>query len=93
MYRQGDLLIVQVKAIPSTATKTDDPVLVRGEATGHSHRVQGQIQVFRDADKIYLRGAGQLVHEEHAPISLEEDVYQVVRQREYNPQANRVVQD
>jgi hypothetical protein len=39
MWRQGDVLISVVDAIPPGATKRPDCVLAEGELTGHSHRI------------------------------------------------------
>lgn len=91
IYRQGDLLIRRVKTIPNEAVKAD-AVLARGEVTGHSHRAQ-QMQVYRTSQQTFLKGEGQVVHEEHAPLELPEGTYEVVRQREYNPTENRLIND
>lgn len=98
VYRQGDVLLRELEGkMPAQATLSDDPVLVRGEATGHSHRVVGKtVQVYRNAEQIFVKGGGELVHEEHDPIvlpQLEDTVLQVVRQREYDPAANRTITD
>lgn len=51
MYRQGDVSLHPVAALPTTAQKVKDPVLAYGEATGHQHRVVGdQVCVFADGD-------------------------------------------
>lgn len=43
MYRQGDVLLIEVKDLPSGATTVpiddDGIVLALGEATGHKHLV------------------------------------------------------
>lgn len=89
--RQGDLLIDPRKKV-NEANVSDNKVLAEGEATGHKHRIQGQMQVYRQEKQIFLDGKGQLVHEEHSPLELE-GTYEVIRQREYNPINNRTVQD
>ena len=92
IYRQGDVLFVARNGIPNGFKVSEDAILVRGETTGHAHRAQ-QLQVFRNAqDQMYVQGNGQIVHEEHGPLELE-GTFEVIRQREYNPVANRQVMD
>lgn len=92
MFRQGDLLIKEIKSVPQEAKISADKVLAYGEATGHKHQIVGQMQVFRDGNRQFLEGNGQLVHEEHGPLELE-GTYEVIRQREYSPLNNRTVVD
>jgi hypothetical protein len=102
MYRQGDVLLIQVGSLPPTTTSRGHDergrlVLVRGEATGHAHAIDSSLaELFEDRnDALYLRvdaAAGesvQLVHEEHAAITLPPGNYRVVRQVEYRPEARR----
>lgn len=92
-YRQGDVLLKKAHHIPPGFKKSDDPVLVQGETTGHAHRVTGQVQVFRGPrGMMYVSGKGMLMHEEHGPIPID-GIYEIQRQREYNPFEQRVVQD
>ena len=91
IYRQGDVLFVARNGVPKGFNISEDDVLVKGEATGHAHRAR-QIQVFRNGEQMYVDGKGQITHEEHAPLELE-GTFEIVRQREYNPQANRLVTD
>lgn len=43
MYRQGDLLIVEIDKIPNKKRlrKVKDKIILRGEATGHAHQLVG----------------------------------------------------
>ena len=85
MFRQGDLLFARVLALPMGARQTSR-VLAVGETTGHRHLATGRLQVFDDGlGHIFLTGSGQIVHEEHGPISLPEGVWEMRRQREYVP--------
>ena len=102
MYRQGDVLIETIAAIPPTATpKALDQgraVLAYGEVTGHAHALDGALaELFDDRDgTLYLRvtGRGAAVrHEEHAAIALAPGTYRVTHQREYTPEAIRRVAD
>lgn len=48
MYRQGDVLLVKVEELPKKARKSKTDIVLRGEATGHAHRlVDGTIYRFR----------------------------------------------
>ena len=93
IFRQGDVLLREVKQIPSSAQKSEDRILAQGETTGHAHKVSQQLQVFRTPEQTYIQGTGQLLHEEHGAIQIPEGTYEVVRQREYDPIAERQVSD
>ncbi|MBI3980695.1 hypothetical protein HY345_01735 [Candidatus Microgenomates bacterium] len=84
IYRQGDLLFRVIKNIP-TVKPVKGNILVRGEATGHSHRVAGG-DIFRDKNGLlYLKvlKEAKINHEEHKTIKLGKGNYAVIRQREY----------
>jgi hypothetical protein len=73
-------------------------VLVEGEATGHSHRVEdlATAEVFQDGETLYLSvraESARIVHQEHGPITLQRGNYRVWKQREYAPDAIRWVTD
>src|SRR5690348_10992945 len=105
MYRQGDVLIVPVRAgeVPQCTPAPRDPrgrmVLARGEATGHAHVVGGPgLRLLADPDDpermfVEVPSHGRVTHEEHGPISLPAGHYRVVRQREYVPGSFRPVAD
>jgi hypothetical protein len=94
---------VAVDAIPEQARRSPLPhgILVHGELTGHSHRLEDpkSAALFSAAPGIgamFLEvpaGGTRIVHEEHGPIELPQGLYRVWRQREYSPQAIRFVQD
>jgi hypothetical protein len=95
-YRQGDVLVVAVDAIPPSATPVPGQdgrlVLAEGEATGHAHAVASPHAILlsdEETDRRFLRLAADAVlgHEEHAPILLPAGSYEVRRQREYVPPA------
>jgi hypothetical protein len=98
MWRHGDVLIAAVDALPRKAKRRHTTVLVHGELTGHSHRLEdpttGELW---DVDGVlYLRvtaPSARVVHQEHAPITLAEGTYRVWQQREYSPEAIRRVVD
>ena len=104
MYRQGDVLIRSVKAIPSGAknvTPKDRIVLAYGEVTGHAHAIApGEAIEFSLADaagvvRRFLSVVKNAVvrHEEHAPVPLPTGFYEIVQQREYTPEEIRNVAD
>ena len=102
-FRQGDVLLSAVTAIPPTAKPArvtgDRVVLARGEASGHAHAVPATgAQLFQDraSGRAYLavgKLGARLQHEEHAPIRLPAGYYEVIRQREYTPTAIRRAAD
>ena len=98
MFRQGDILLITAKAVPSNAAKHDDGVLATGEATGHKHELLSDAFVWIDTDgtkyvEVYGKEA-QLCHEEHGPVTLPGPaIYRVIRQREYRPKAFIYVED
>jgi len=98
MWRQGDIFIAQAAAIPRGAEPQPSCVLAEGELTGHSHRVEerGAARLYAHASSLYLEvlaDVARVVHDEHGPITLSRGVYRVWRQREYTPQAVRIVHD
>ncbi len=98
MWRHGDVMILAVKRLPEDAKKMNGHVLVRGEITGHSHKVQdpATAEIWAKGMMLFLRVVAPtavLVHEEHHPITLPRGVYKVWQQREYTPQAIRRIID
>lgn len=98
--RQGDLLFVRVKA--AQRAKAHEPILARGEATGHAHQVApadlDNCEVFLDAvGRLVVRvkrgKRARVVHEEHGAIVLDPGTWEVRRQREYAPNYLRQVAD
>ena len=103
-YRQGDLLFVRVGGLPAGSEKLNHRVLAEGETTGHMHQiVEETAHLYEAGDeegaRLFVEAIKQslVVHEEHATITLPEGVYEVVRQREYDPavhgRRSRTVED
>ena len=87
MHRQGDILLTAIDQLPTGLTLLPDNVIVRGEATGHAHRLQ-EGRVLEDAQgHLFLEVLlpTQVVHQEHHPIALNAGCYRVTRQHEYVP--------
>lgn len=82
-------------------------ILAHGEQTGHAHQVIVDAppltgddvpaqQLFEEPDGtrlLVVRGPASLRHEEHAPLTIPAGTYEVIRQREYSPEAIRNVAD
>jgi hypothetical protein len=101
-YRQGDVLFKQVKSIPDgKRRRRASGHILEGEATGHIHRVAeadlDKADVLEIGEGLYLNvsaeGGISIVHQEHRAIELPTGNYEVVRQREYSPEAIRDVAD
>ena len=93
-YRQGDVFLKKIEAIPKEATKKPNTILARGEATGHVHEVIGDAELYGRDGTLYLRvrSSAELRHQEHGAIALPHGAYEVGIQREYTPEGwNRVV--
>jgi hypothetical protein len=97
LFRQGDIYIAAVDKLPANAVERASRVLVHGEITGHSHRLEdgALAQVYEADEVLYVRVAevARVVHEEHGAIALEPGIYKVWRQREYLPRSFRLVAD
>lgn len=105
MYRQGDVLLIPVKALPRGENKVrEDNIVERGEVTGHAHRIEnGTVLDHVPSDRSFAADVPQafvqafagarLVHEEHATIDLPGGTYRVVRQREFDGSDARYVSD
>jgi hypothetical protein len=97
------VLLVQVPELPDEATTEPNSgalVLAEGEATGHAHVVRSRrasLHRLFDADERYLVVEGTrpvaLRHEEHDPIAVPAGVWEVRRQREYDPEGELWVSD
>jgi hypothetical protein len=80
--QQGDVNIESVAKIPSDAKPRKSRVLAEGEATGHKHVIEGDVELFELGDKIFMRILGgdcRVVHEEHGEIAVPPGEYEVRR--------------
>lgn len=91
--RHGDLLLekrsdLTPEEIAENATPRQDGVLAFGEATGHSHQVEGgQVLETEDGSRYAIVGEeseAQVTHEEHDTIELDAGVYEVNNQQEWD---------
>lgn len=98
MYRHGDVLLAPAKKVPGSAKRLPHLVLAQGELTGHSHRLEPSTaaELYQDGATMFLNVTAtpaRLVHPEHSTIELPVGLYRVWRQREYSPQAIRIIRD
>lgn len=93
-YRQGDVLFIEKNALPQGLQSRKSNVIVEGESTGHAHRLQDGA-ILEAGNMLYLsiEIETHVIHEEHHAIRLVPGQYQVIRQREYSPEAIRTVMD
>jgi hypothetical protein len=88
-YRQGDISIITAAKLPGRMRRgKGEPILARGELTGHAHRiVQSQVQLYQLGVLLYLRvlsNFAKLYHEEHEDVVLPKGDYEIRRQREFD---------
>ena len=89
MYQQGDVLIEEWEG-KIEGNKLDHLILQEGEATGHAHRVTGEVLDWTEDDQRFIRiigeSFGELYHEDHDPepvaIITPNVTYQVIPQQE-----------
>lgn len=105
VIRQGDVLLIRVKAIPKEAMEQKPDghklILALGEATGHHHRFEfvntdHNVRMFHGSTgERYLSVAGtaDLLHEEHSTARVGDGFYLLPSQVEYSPAELRRVQD
>ena len=101
-FRQGDVLVEYAsREIPKDAKpiarEGGAVVLAHGEATGHAHKITGRGVKFFQADAgqrfLSVTAPKSLEHDEHDTIPLPRGNPEVIRQREYSPEAIRNVAD
>lgn len=103
-YRHGDLFVYQTDRpnlrLVKQFVEDNEVTLLRGEATGHNHKLIGDFTLFRSNDKseegmgyFEVHTKANLDHEEHGVIDLPAGFYAIVRQREYTPKGIEYVRD
>jgi hypothetical protein len=89
IYRQGDVLFKKIEELPKKNRKLDTDIIVKGEATGHAHRIRNGVlySSWQRGPRLYIKASkgAKVIHEEHKQIELEKGLYEVIRQREYDP--------
>jgi hypothetical protein len=99
VYRQGDVLLISVDAIPEGAKKQPAKgrkvILALGEATGHHHRFEfldtsHNVKLYvadGGARYVHVTNAAELLHEEHSTVKVPKGKYLLPTQVEYTPAA------
>lgn len=106
VFRQGDVMLVEVDQIPEFAQpapvrEDGKVVLAWGEVTGHHHRIETNnsapsARLWDAGAERYLqvvKDGVHLRHEEHSAAVLPTGAFLVTIQTEYTPQALRRVAD
>lgn len=103
IFRQGDVLIQRVDALPNAKTEeipreNGRVILAHGEVTGHAHAIRAPGVCFLRAEGttdrfLQVSAVSALEHEEHSTISLPPGSYRVRIQREYDGALSREVVD
>lgn len=92
-FRQGDVLLVSVDAVPDGAKavkrEAGRTVLAHGEATGHHHSFGADagvalMEVPTGERFLRVTKVAALEHQEHTTITVPPGVFRVIRQREYD---------
>lgn len=86
MYRQGDVLAIEIDKLPKGLKKKTNNVLVHSDSTLHDHTlVKGTIYTGKDG-KMYadVPGDTQIVHTmDHDPVDVPKGFYEIRRQRQH----------
>lgn len=104
LWRQGDVLIETVDALPEGVVRMKGLVLAAGEVTGHRHRIEDRRSAKlharpqtdgrpRELFLEVLHDTADVIHPEHGTLSLPRGVYRVWQQREASWWGDRAVQD
>jgi hypothetical protein len=90
-YRQGDVLLEVVDAVPVGAKivrpKNGQHVLAEGEATGHAHTVEACYgTLYEKGGVLYLKldVEAPMRHQEHAAVALPQKILRKVPQMEWS---------
>lgn len=83
-YRHGDVLLSTISELPSSAIPIQSKIVADGEATGHSHSLNGMAQIYATETTRYIvvNELTMLTHQEHKTIPLKQGIYEIKIQRE-----------
>lgn len=94
LIQQGDVLVVKIDVIPPDAAKVSSSggwyVLVEGEHTGHTHKIEdsGKVEVFVTPEgRRFLKvlESLELYHDTHLPRIILPGLYEIERIKEVDP--------
>ena len=94
-YRQGDILLRPVKIGKTPKgypwSKEKRHVLAEGEKTGHVHVMENvKVAELFGTNVMVVDVPTDLVHDEHRTITVDPGAYEVVQQREYDPEEKQI---
>lgn len=90
IQQQGDLLIFKISKLPEGVNKVERKergyVLAEGEATGHAHTIEDDVEMYEKNGVLYLKADKKvkLRHEEHKVQIIEPGVYEIGRVQEFD---------
>jgi hypothetical protein len=97
LYQQGDVLFKKVATLPEgkqtpVERRPAGYILAEGEATGHVHAVQEEVELVEIQGVLYIRSAADftVTHQEHKPITLPPGIWEIGKVREYDHFAEEV---
>ncbi len=105
VFRQGDVCLIAVDAIPKAAKKQPAKgkkvILALGEMTGHHHRFEfldssHNVKLYAADDGaryVHVTKTADLLHEEHSTVKVPAGKYLLPSQVEYTPAELRRVAD
>ncbi len=91
MIVQGDVFFTRAKKLPEglkpVGRKARGYVIAEGEATGHAHVIEDDIELYEKDGVLYLNASKQVqvIHEEHLPVTLSTGLWKVGIVREFDP--------
>ena len=91
MVVQGDVFFTKARLIPKGAKRIErlkrGYVIAKGEATGHAHVIEDEIELYKKDGTLFLRTQREVkvLHEEHLPVTLTKGIWKVGIVREYDP--------
>lgn len=124
-YRPGDILFIKIDKLPGIKLKKKKGnIILKGELSGHAHRLEGNAKILEVAEGIannpygvwhgqrfvanspirvelksqvigyaIVNAPAELTHEEHPTITIPAGKYEIRRQREYDADYIRFVED
>lgn len=117
-YRPGDILFIKIDKLPDIKLKKrKGNIILKGELSGHAHRLEGNVKILEKAEEIInpsptgslpvrnipmksqvigyaiVDAPAELTHEEHPTITIPAGIYEMRRQREYDADYIKFVED
>ena len=94
LIQQGDVLFMSITDLPANCKSRNNPILVKGETTGHHHAIATDTLLESLEDILYEDKHGDLyiknekpitiTHQEHRAIDVPPGIWKVERVKEYD---------